>query len=123
MTDKQRQEFEEWIQKEIEGVDISDCILDPRKDYRRELNQFRVNKRGDLLIHRNRTKLNDGWEIFIPKNRLTESEWISHIRTKAYCDFGEFVNAYLKALEIAGVKNLNISIYGFNYSCKYADGM
>lgn len=115
------EEFKKWIQKEIEGVDISDCLLDPNEDYRRELNQFKVNKRGDLLIHRNRTKLNNGWEIFIPKNRLTESEWISHIRTKAYCDFGEFVCAYMKALERLGIKSLNISIYGFDYACKYAD--
>ena len=117
-----KEEFEKWIQQKIEGVDISDLFLDPSKDYRRELNQFRVNRRGDLLIHRGRTRLNDGWEIFIPKNRLTESDWIAHIRTKAYCDFGEFVCAYLKALEMAGVKSLTIDIYGFNYSCKYADG-
>lgn len=118
-----RQEFEEWLAKETEGVSLEGCWLDPREDYRRPLNQFRVNKRGDLLIHRGRTKLNDGWEIFIPKNRLTESDWIAHTRTKAYCDFGEFVCAYLKALERIGVKSLNISIYGFDYSCKYADGM
>ena len=115
-------EFEERILREIEGVDISDCFLDPSKDYRRELNQFRVNRHGDLLINRNRTKSNNGWEILISKNRLTESDWIAHIRTKAYCDFGEFVCAYLKALEMAGVKTLTIDIYGFNYSCKYADG-
>ena len=120
MTDKQKR-FEEWIQREIEGVSLEGCLIDSRKDYRRTLNQFRVNKRGDLLINRGRTKLNDGWEILIPKNRLIESDWISHIRTKAYCDFGDFVCAYLKALEIAGVKSLNISIYGFDYACKYAD--
>lgn len=114
--------FKNWIQKEIEGVSLEGRFIDPRKDYRKELNQFRVNKRGDLLINRGRTKLNSGWEIFIPKKRLTESEWIAHMRTKAYCDFGEFVCAYLKALEIAGIKNLNISIYGFNDACKYADG-
>ena len=115
-------EFEKWMQKEIEGVSLEGCFIDPSKDYRRELNQFRLNRHGDLLIRRNRTKLNDGWEIFIPRNRLTESDWIAHIRTKAYCDFGEFVCAYLKALEKAGVRNLNIAIYGFDYACKYADG-
>ena len=113
--------FKKLAGDDPESIDLTDCWIDPSKDYRRELNQFRVNKRGDLLIHRDRTKSNDGWEIFIPKKRLTESDWISHIRTKAYCDFGEFVCAYLKALEIAGVKNLTIQIYGFNDSCKYAD--
>lgn len=120
MTDKQKR-FAEWIQKEIEGVSLEMCLIDPRKDYRRPLNQFKVNKRGDLLINRGRTKLNDGWEIFIPRNRLTESDWISHIRTKAYCDYGQFVCAYMKALERLGIKSLNISIYGFDYACKYAD--
>lgn len=115
-------EFEKWIEKEIEGVSLDGCFIDPSKDYRRELNQFRVNKRGDLLINRGRTKFNDGWEILIPKNRLNECDWISHMRQKAYMDFGEFVCAYLKACELAGIKNLNISIYGFNYACKYADG-
>ena len=115
MNDK---EFEVMVKKEIEGVDISDCLIDPSKDYRKELNQFRLSKRGDLLIHRDRTK----WEILIPRNRLTESDWISHMRQKAYMNFGEFVCAYLKALEIAGVKTLNIVIYGFDYACKYADG-
>lgn len=123
MTDKQKQEFRDWMQKEIEGVSLDGCWLDFTEDYRRPLNQFKVNKRGDLLIHRDRTKLNDGWEIFIPRNRLTESEWIAHIRTKAYCDFGEFVCAYLKALERIGVKELSISLYGFDRSCKYADGI
>ena len=119
--DMKDQDFKNLIKKEIEGVDISDCWIDPSKDYRRELNLFRVNKRGDLLIHRDRTKLNDGWEILIPRNRLTESDWISHMRQKAYMNFGEFVCAYLKALEMAGVKTLNIVIYGFDYACKYAD--
>lgn len=118
MTD----EFEKKIKKETEGVSLDGCFIDPSADYRRPLNQFRVNKRGDLLIRRNRTRLNDGWEILITKERLTEEDWISHMRQKAYMDFGEFVCAYLKALEIAGVKNLNIMIYGFNYACKYADG-
>lgn len=115
MTD---QEFEKMIKKEIEGVSLDGCFIDPRKDYRRPLNQFRVNRRGDLLIHRDRTQ----WEILIPRNRLTESDWISHMRQKAYMDFGEFVCAYLKALEIAGIKNLNMMIYGFDYACKFADG-
>ena len=113
MTDKLKR-----IKKEIEGADISECFLDPRKDYRKPLDQCRVNKRGDLLIQRDRTK----WEILIPRNRLTESDWISHMRQKAYMDFGEFCFAYLKALEIAGFKNLIITIYGFDDACKFADG-
>ena len=91
------------------------------KDYRLELKQFKVNRRGDLLINRDGTDLNN-WEVLIPKYRLTESDWISHMKEKAYCNFGEFVCSYLKALEIAGVKTMTIDIYGFDYACKYADG-
>lgn len=105
-----------------EEIDISDCWLDYTKDYRRRLSQFKVNKRGDLLILRNRTKLNNGWEILIPRNRLTEEDWISHYRTKAYIDdFGDFVRAYFKALEKIGVRYLNVQIFGFDYSSKFAD--
>lgn len=104
--------------KMIESIECE--FIDPSKDYRKPLNQFKV-IHGNLLINRGRTKLNDGWEILIPKNRLNECDWISHMRQKSYMDFGEFVCAYLKACELAGIKNLNISIYGFNYACKYAD--
>ena len=99
-------------------------IVKPGRDYRRPLNQFKVNKRGDLMINRNESLPNNigRWEVFIIRERLTESDWISHMLEKAYCDFGEFVCAYLKALEIAGIKTLTIDIYGFDYACKYADG-
>lgn len=116
-----KEDFEKWIKKEIEGVSLDGCFIDPTEDYRRPLDMFRTNKRGDLLIHRDRTRLNDGWEILIPRNRLTESDWLSHMRQKAYMNYGEFVCAYMKALERLGIKSLNISIYGFDYACKYAD--
>jgi hypothetical protein len=97
---------------------FKDYLLDPSKDYRRELSKFKVNLRGDLLIMRN-----NRWESLIKRERLTDDDWISHERTKLDIkDFGEFVCAYLKALERLGIKNLRISIYGFNDSCKYADG-
>lgn len=114
MTDEQKKE----IEKMIEGVECE--FLDPRKDYRRELSQFKQNKRGDLLILRR-----GRWEVLIEKERLTEPEWIAHLRAKQYIsddgDFGNFVRAYCKALERLGIKSLNISIYGFDCSCKYAD--
>lgn len=113
-------EFEQSILEEIKNVDVE--FLDPRKDYRRPLDQFRVNRRGDLLIRRDRTRMNDGWEILIPKERLTESDWISHMRQKGFMDFGHFVCAYMKALEMRGVKSLQISIYGFCHACRFADG-
>lgn len=96
-------------------------LLDPSKDYRRALSKYRVNKRGDLLIQRNRTSFNGGWEILIPRNRLTECDWVSHMKEKGYCNFGDFVCAYMKALEKAGIRKLEVVIYGFDDSFKYAD--
>ncbi len=93
-------------------------LINPSMDYRRELNQYKVNKRGDLLFREN-----NRWEYFIRRERLTESDWISHLCGRlSNRQFGEFVCAYLKALERLGVKNLNISIYGFDSACKYSDG-
>ena len=52
--------------------------------------------------------------------RLAEDDWISHMRAKTK-DFGEFVAAYLKACELAGITKLNIRIYEFACSHRYAD--
>lgn len=102
---------------------INHSNITPRiQDWRRELNQFKVDKHGNLLINRDVAEGPEAWEIFIPKKRLRESDWISHIKEKAYCDFGEFVCAYLKALEMAGVKKISVDIYGFHDTCQYADG-
>ena len=120
MTDKQTQ-LEEWIQREIEGVSLERCLIDPRKDYRRPLNQYKQNRHGDLMILRH-----GQWEVLIERERLTEPEWIAHLRAKQYIsdgnnDFGNFVRAYCKALERLGIKSLVISVYGFDCSSKYAD--
>lgn len=98
--------------------DLKGYFLDPKKDYRRELNQYKVNKHGDLLIREN-----NRWECHIRRERLAEPYWIAHLCGRlSNRELGEFVCAYMKALEIAGVKNLNIAVYGFDSACKYADG-
>lgn len=97
--------------------DFKKYLLDPSIDYRKRLVNFRLNKRGDLLIKRF-----GQWECLIEKERMTEPDWIAHLVEKQRVqDFGEFVCAYLKALERMGVTNLNISLYGFDYAFKYAD--
>ena len=117
MTDEEKKE----IEKMIEGTSLDGCFIDLSVDYRRELSQYRQNKRGDLMILRR-----GRWEVLIEKERLTEPEWIAHLRAKQYIsddgDFGNFVRAYCKALERLGVRSLTISIFGFDYSSKYADG-
>lgn len=102
----------------MEKDELKGYFLDPSLDYRRELSQYKVNKHGDLLIREN-----NRWEYFIRRERLTESDWISHLCGRlSNRQFGEFVCAYMKALERLGIKSLNISIYGFDSACKYADG-
>ena len=98
--------------------ELKNYFLDPSLDYRRELNQYKVNQRGDLFIREN-----NRWESLISRERLVEPDWIAHLCGRlSNREFGEFVCAYMKALEIAGVKNLTIAIYGFDSACKYADG-
>lgn len=93
-------------------------LLDPSLDYRRELSQYKVNLRGDLLIREN-----NRWERLISRERLTEPDWIAHLCGRlSNRQLGEFVCAYMKALERLGVKSLNTAIYGFDSACKYADG-
>ena len=58
--------------------------------------------------------------MLIERERLAEDDWISHMRAKIK-DFGEFVAAYLKACELAGIMVLNIRIYEFACSHRYAD--
>lgn len=96
--------------------EFKEFLIDPSVDYRRELSRFRVNGRGDLLFMQN-----NRWEIMISHERLTECDWISHMVGKSYVTFGEFVAAYLKALERVGIRNLNIAVYGFDDSFKFAD--
>lgn len=98
--------------------ELKNYFLDPSLDYRRELSQYKVNLRGDLLIREN-----NRWECLISRERLTEPDWIAHLCGRlSNRQLGEFVCAYMKALERLGVKSLNTAIYGFDTACKYADG-
>ncbi len=98
--------------------ELKKFFLNPKGDYRRELSKFRVNNNGDLLT----LSRNGRWETLIPKQRLTEPDWISHMKEKGFLNFGEFVCAYLKALEMHGIRNLQIVLYGFDSDYKFADG-
>jgi len=46
----------------------------------------------------------------IESNQLMEADWILHMSKKAWCNLGDFVNAYLTACDIAGIKTLNIRV-------------
>ncbi|MBR1656303.1 MAG: hypothetical protein IJ698_07835, partial [Prevotella sp.] len=59
----------------------------------------------------------------IEKEELTDDDWLTHMRGKMETDeFGEFVCAYFKACEMAGIKELKVTLRGeFNSSSKFAD--
>ena len=85
-------------------------FLDPTKDYRETIKHWQVDEDGDLVF--------DGW-YRISRDRLAEPDWISHIRSKTWCNLNDFIPAYLKACEMAGIKSLTISLYGWDSGYKF----
>lgn len=111
------------MEKEKELADeLKDHVLDFSKDYRKTLAMWRVDKDGNLVWVKTKFGTNKTYYI-IEKSRLTEDDWLSHMRGKMDVDeFGEFVCAYFKACEMAGIKELKITLRGeFNRDFKYAD--
>ena len=102
--------------------ELKDCILDPSKDYRQRLTMWRVDEHGNLIWVKTKFGTNKSYYI-IEKSRLMEDDWLTHMRGKMDADeFGEFACAYFKACEMAGIKELKITLRGeFNRSFKYAD--
>ena len=111
------------MEKEKKQIDeLKDYILDPSKDYRQTLKMWRVDKNGNLVWVKNKYG-NDKSDYIIEKSRLTEDDWLPHMSSKMDVnEFGEFVCAYFKACEMAGIKELKITLRGdFNEAFKYAD--
>lgn len=100
------------------------CTIDPTKDYRAEIRNFYLEKDGSLVWQKYRNykdpSSGKGDTYVIDAERLTEPDWISHMFGKMdYELFGEFVGAYLKALERRGVKKLEIDIKDFDIAQKF----
>jgi hypothetical protein len=111
------------MEKEKELADeLKDYVLDSSKDYQKTLTMWRVDKDGNLVWVKTKFGTNKTYYI-IEKSRLTEDDWLTHMRGKMDVDeFGEFVCAYFKACEMAGIKELKITLRGeFNRDFKYAD--
>lgn len=109
--------------KEKELTDeLKDYILDPSKDYRQTLTMWRVDKDGNLVWLKNKYGTNKSYYI-IEKKELMDDDWLTHMRGKMDADkFGEFACAYFKACEMAGIKELKVTLRGeFNQSFKFAD--
>ena len=104
------------------SYELNDYLLDPSKDYRQTLTMWRVDKDGNLVWVKTKNGTNKSYYI-IEKSQLTEDDWLTHMRGKMDVDeFGEFACAYFKACEMAGIKELKITLHGeFNRAFKYAD--
>lgn len=101
--------------------ELKDCMLDFSKDYRRELKHWKIDKDGNLIWLFNKYGTNKSYYV-ITKERLSEDDWLSHMKEKLDNDeYGEFVYAYLAACERAGIRELTINIYGFDGNCKFAN--
>ena len=102
--------------------ELKDFILDPSKDYRKKLTMWRVDKHGNLIWLKDKYGTNKSYYI-ITKRQLMEDDWLTHMHGKMDTDeFGEFVCAYFKACEMAGITELKVTLRGeFNDSFKFSD--
>lgn len=102
--------------------ELKNLLLDPSNDDQKTLTMWRVDKNGNLVWVKNKYG-NDKSDYIIEKSRLTEDDWLTHMKDKMDVDeYGEFVCAYFKACEMAGIKELKITLRGdFNEAFKYAD--
>ena len=110
------------MEKEKKLTDeLKDFIVDLSKDYREKLTMWRVDEHGNLIWVKNKFGTNENY--IIEKSQLMDDDWLTHMRGKMDADeFGEFVCAYFKACEMAGIKELKVKLCGeFNRSFKYAD--
>ena len=111
------------MEKEKEMTDeLKDYLLDLSKDYRQTLTMWRVDKDGNLVWVKTKNGTNKSYYIIV-KEELTNDDWLTHMRGKMDADeFGEFACAYFKACEMAGIKELKITLRGeFDRSFKFAD--
>ncbi len=99
--------------------EIRKYILNPQKDYRRELSKFRVSSKGDL-----QSKSDGGqWETIVPKGELTDPNLISEMNEgKSDFEYGQMTRAVFKALEMRGIHQVTINLFNHHSSFKFADG-
>lgn len=101
--------------KKEQFAELSIYLINPHRDYRKRLPDFKLNRRGDLLINRGR------WEVLISRERLTDPDWLCDMATESSLNFGEFCKAYFMALQRRGIRKMSIQLYNFDDSFKYAD--
>jgi dipeptidyl aminopeptidase/acylaminoacyl peptidase len=67
-----------------------------------------VTKENDLIFT---GEDRGGGTYIITRDRLTEKDWISHLRSKGWIDFNEFIYAYWCVLARLGVRTITIEVY------------
>lgn len=67
---------------------------------------WKVSNKGTLTCKRD-----NGFTYDIHFDRLTENNWIQHMREKIWVDMNDFIPAYFEALRRRGIKELTIKIY------------
>ena len=102
--------------------ELKDFLLDPSKDYRKKLTMWRVDKHGNLIWVKDKYG-NKRSHYVIEKDALMDDDWLTHMRGKMDTDeFGEFVCAYFKACEMAGITELTVTLRGeFNYAFIFSE--
>ena len=111
------------MEKKKEPTDeLNDFLIDPSKDYRQTLTMWRVDKHGNLIWVKDKFGNNKS-DYVIVKKELMDEDWLTHMRGKLDAsEFGEFVCAYFKACEMAGITELKVTLRGeFDRSFKFAD--
>ena len=86
-------------------------VIDINKDYREAISdRFTVADNGDLTIH-----VHPGYDYEITHDRLSERDWLSHIKSKSWpaFDFGDFVVAYFHACTKAGLRTVTVDLARF----------
>lgn len=104
-------EVMEQLNADIEAR-VAGLAVDPRADYRQTIKDWYIDKDGNLE-HRP-----TGYDIAAAS--LTQTDWISHMRQKAWCNLADFIPAYFLALEQAGVRQITIDLYGWRTGYKFA---
>lgn len=96
--------------------ELEKYFINPRCDYRKQLPNFKLNRRGDLLFNRS-----GRWEVLIIRERLTDSDWVCDMASESGMNYGEFCLAYFMALQRRGIKKVSLMLYGFDGSFKFND--
>jgi len=108
--------------KENENIDLAKKLLEQFEACRETLTMWRVDEYGNLQWVTDKYGRDRTYYV-IEKNRLKRDYLLSHMISKMDAnEFGQFVCAYFKACEMAGITELEVSLSGvFDRDFKFGD--